>query len=293
MPSTPKHEARTSIVRSGHQGPDGRCRLADQRAASADIASMHVTTRRLKASERLEGLMPNLAGRSVEREQWRRGYQPVSCARNLLNCVSVQVILQQADSAWVPAHPFPSTADLAALHAKANWLTVPVADQQRCSGTAIFVRTRIFEAQHGEGRTCESPRGRGRSIRSRRRNAGSRPPRESQDRSDSMLPYDTPIVYSWCLAPRCVQPSSLPVYTVARAAWAHHHHQAKPMVPAYRKKVTLAFKINLALGSAARAGGSATALARRYVRLMPACLLVPLHCRKPPGPASAGEPVVP
>jgi hypothetical protein len=26
-----------------------------------------------------------------------------------------------------PAHPSPSTADLAALHAKANWLTVPVA----------------------------------------------------------------------------------------------------------------------------------------------------------------------
>jgi hypothetical protein len=154
MPSTPKHEARTSIVRSGHQGPDGRCRLADQRAASANIASMHVivTTRRLKASERLEGLMPNLAGRSVEREQWKRGYQPVSCARNLLDCVGVQVILQQADSAWVPAHPFPSTADLAALHAKANWLTVPVADQQRCSGTAIFVRSRILEAPGSAGR---------------------------------------------------------------------------------------------------------------------------------------------
>jgi hypothetical protein len=28
--------------------------------------------------------MPNLAGRSVEREQWKRGHQPVSCARNSL-----------------------------------------------------------------------------------------------------------------------------------------------------------------------------------------------------------------
>ena len=50
-----------------------------------------------------------------------------------------------------PAHPSPSTADLAALHAKANWLTVPVA------GPSIAVvapryhhglsRARILEAQ--------------------------------------------------------------------------------------------------------------------------------------------------
>ena len=40
----------------------------------------------------------------------------------------VRVILQQSDCAWgAPAHPSPSTADLAALHAKANWLTVRVA----------------------------------------------------------------------------------------------------------------------------------------------------------------------
>lgn len=39
----------------------------------------------------------------------------------------MQVILQQAYGAWAPAHPFPSTADLAALHTKANWPTVPVA----------------------------------------------------------------------------------------------------------------------------------------------------------------------
>jgi hypothetical protein len=67
-----------------------------------------------------------------------------------------------------PAHPSPSTADLAALHAKANWLTVPVA------GPSIAVvapryhhglpRARILEAQQKQFNSLKGPGSAGQNV---------------------------------------------------------------------------------------------------------------------------------
>lgn len=155
------------------------------------------------------------------------------------------MILQQADCAWgAPAHPSPSTADLAALHAKANWLTVPVA------GPSIAVvapryhhglpRARILEAQQkqhaqrpGERRTVRQLSNEVASCYLHREcnsvlhrsNVARRRPRVLRHSSDSILkrPDDT---------------HSASVCSAARALHWHIIRQ-KRLVPAYRKKVTL------------------------------------------------------
>jgi hypothetical protein len=41
--------------------------------------------------------------------------------RRMKGCAGDIAQADADDGAWVPAHPFPSTADLAALHARTNW----------------------------------------------------------------------------------------------------------------------------------------------------------------------------